>query len=132
MVVAIEKQNDGTYIAYNLESDNFTVIGSGSTISDAKADFFNSIEEVKEVYIANGDEVPAELLQTPVFKFDLSSFFEYYSFINVSAFAKMVGINSSLMRQYKKGNTYISNAQLEKIQNFVNAMGADFQRLRLG
>ena len=132
MVVAIEKQNDGTYIAYNLESDNFTVIGSGATISDAKADFFNSIEEVKEVYIANGDEVPAELLQTPVFKFDLSSFFEYYSFINVSAFAKMVGINSSLMRQYKKGNTYISNAQLEKIQNFVNAMGADFQRLRLG
>lgn len=132
MVVAIEKQNDGTYIAYNLESDNFTVIGSGATISDAKADFSNSIEEVKEVYIANGDEVPAELLQTPVFKFDLSSFFEYYSFINVSAFAKMVGINSSLMRQYKKGNTYISNAQLEKIQNFVNAMGADFQRLRLG
>ena len=132
MVVAIEKQNDGTYIAYNLESDNFTVIGSGATISDAKADFSNSIEEVKEVYIANGDEVPAELLKTPVFKFDLSSFFEYYSFINVSAFAKMVGINSSLMRQYKKGNTYISNAQLEKIQNFVNAMGADFQRLRLG
>lgn len=132
MVVAIEKQNDGTYIAYNLESDNFTVIGSGATISDAKADFSNSIEEVKEVYIANGDEVPADLLQTPVFKFDLSSFFEYYSFINVSAFAKMVGINSSLMRQYKKGNTYISNAQLEKIQNFVNAMGADFQRLRLG
>ena len=56
---------------------------------------------------------------------------EYYSFINVTAFAKMIGINGSLMRQYKKGDTYISSSQLEKIQTFVNKMGADFQNLRL-
>ena len=132
MTVAIEKQNDGTYIAYNTKSDKFTAIGSGATIAEAKEDFFNSVEEMKEVYQEHGDEIPAELLEAPVFKFDLSSFFEYYSFINVTAFAKMMGINGSLMRQYKKGNTYISNTQLEKIQNFVNTMGADFQRLRLG
>lgn len=131
MIVAIEKQNDGTYIAYNTDSDKFTAIGSGATIEEAKEDFFNSIEEIKEVYQEHGDEMPAELQETPVFQFDLSSFFEYYSFINVTAFAKMVGINGSLMRQYKKGNTYISNAQLEKIQSFVNDMGADFQHLRL-
>ena len=131
MTVAIEKQNDGTYIAYNTECDKFTAIGSGATIAVAKEDFFNSIEEMKEVYQKNGDEIPAELLDAPVFKFDLSSFFEYYSFINVTAFAKMIGINGSLMRQYKNGNTYISNAQLKKIQSFINEMGADFQHLRL-
>ena len=131
MIVAIEKQNDGTYIAYNTESDKFTAIGSGATIADAKEDFCNSVEEMKEVYQEHGDEMPADLLEAPVFKFDLSSFFEYYSFINVTAFAKMIGINGSLMRQYKKGNTYISNTQLEKIQSFVNDMGADFQHLRL-
>lgn len=131
MVVAIEKQNDGTYIAYNVDCDKFTAIGSGDSIEEAKSDFFNSIEEMKDVYQENGDVVPAELLEAPIFKFDLSSFFEYYSFINVSAFAKMIGINSSLMRQYKKGDTYISGAQLEKIQAFVNRMGADFQSLRL-
>ena len=49
----------------------------------------------------------------------------------MTTFAKMIGINSSLMRQYKKGNTYISDAQLEKIQTFVNNMGTDFQGLRL-
>ena len=79
----------------------------------------------------HGDEVPAALMEKPTFKFDLASFFEYYSFINVTTFAKMIGINSSLMRQYKKGNTYISDAQLEKIQTFVNNMGTDFQGLRL-
>ncbi len=132
MTVAIEKQNDGTYIAYNKDCDNFTAIGSGGTIAEAKEDFFNSVEEMREVYQEHGDEIPAELQEAPVFKFDLASFFEYYSFINVTAFAKMIGINASLMRQYKKGGTYISNAQLEKIQNFVNTIGADFQRLRLG
>ena len=131
MTVAIEKQNDGTYIAYNMDCNKFTAIGSGDTIEDAKTDYFNSIEEMKEVYKETGDDVPAEMLEAPIFKFDLSSFFEYYSFINVSAFAKMIGINSSLMRQYKKGGTYISGAQLEKIQSFVNRMGADFQSLRL-
>ena len=131
MIVAIEKQNDGTYIAYNMDCNKFTAIGSGDTIEDAKTDYFNSIEEMKEVYKETGDEVPAELLEEPVFKFDLSSFFEYYSFINVTAFAKMIGINGSLMRQYKKGDTYISSSQLEKIQTFVNKMGADFQHLRL-
>lgn len=131
MIVAIEKQNDGTYIAYNMDSDKFTAIGSGATITEAKEDFFNSIEELKETYQENGDVIPAELLEVPQFKFDLASFFEFYSFINVTAFAKMIGINSSLMRQYKKGNTYISNTQLEKIQSFINAMGADFQNLRL-
>ena len=131
MLVSIEKQNDGTYIAYNKESDEFTALGTGGTIAEAKEDFFNSVEEMKEVYQENGDEVPAALMEKPTFKFDLASFFEYYSFINVTTFAKMIGINSSLMRQYKKGNTYISDAQLEKIQTFVNNMGTDFQGLRL-
>ena len=131
MLVSIEKQNDGTYIAYNKESDEFTALGTGNTIAEAKEDFFNSVEEMKEVYQENGDEVPAALMEKPTFKFDLASFFEYYSFINVTTFAKMIGINSSLMRQYKKGNTYISDAQLEKIQTFVDNMGTDFQGLRL-
>ena len=131
MLVSIEKQNDGTYIAYNKGCDEFTALGSGDTIAEAKDDFFNSIEEMKEVYQKHGDEVPASLMEKPTFKFDLASFFEYYSFINVTAFAKMVGINGSLMRQYKKGNTYISDTQLEKIQTFVNNMGMDFQGLRL-
>lgn len=131
MIVAIEKQNDGAYIAYNTESEKFTAIGSGATIAEAKGDFFNSIEEMKVIYQEHGDEIPAELLEDSIFRFDLPSFFDYYSFINVSAFAKMIGINSSLMRQYKKGDTYISNDQLEKIQNIVNTIGDDFQRLRL-
>jgi len=131
MLVSIEKQKDGTYIAYNKEGDTFTAIGTGATINEAREDFFNSVEEIKEVYQAHGDEVPAILLEPPTFRFDLSSFFEFYPFINVTAFAKMIGINGSLMRQYKKGNTYVSSSQLMKIQKAVNGIGTDFQSLRL-
>ncbi len=131
MLVSIEKQKDGTFIAYTKGCDEFTAIGTGKTVAEAKEDFFNSISEIKETFLMNGDDVPATLLDEPDFKFDLSSFFEYYPFINASAFAKMMGVNDSLMRQYKKGGVYISDAQLERIQNYVHTIGADFQSLRL-
>ncbi|MBR2155055.1 MAG: type II toxin-antitoxin system HicB family antitoxin [Bacteroidaceae bacterium] len=131
MLVSIEKQNDGTYIAYNKDGEGFTAIGTGDTIKDAREDFFNSIEEVKESYKDRGINAPAALMETPTFKFDLASFFEYYSFINATAFARKIGINDSLMRQYKQGKTYISELQLQRIQTAINSIGADFQSLRL-
>ena len=57
--------------------------------------------------------------------------FEYYSVLNVSAFARYVGINDTLMRQYKKGDTYISENQLKRIENGIHALGQEFTRLKL-
>lgn len=51
--------------------------------------------------------------------------------LNVSAFARYLGINETLMRQYKKGNTYISDVQLQKIEDGLHRLGADFLGLRL-
>lgn len=131
MKVKIEKQNDGTYIAYNVESEDFALIGTGDTVTEAKEDFFNSIEETKEVYRDCGDDIPEGLESEPIFIFDLSSLFEYYSVLNVSAFARFIGINETLMRQYKRGNTYISDAQLEKIEAGIHKIGKEFQALQL-
>lgn len=63
MNVIIEKQNDGTFIAYNTGCDKFTALGTGSTIEEAKADFFNSLDEMKETYKIHGDAVPDEMLE---------------------------------------------------------------------
>ena len=131
MFVSIEKQDDGSYIAYNTDDEGFTAIGTGDTIKEAREDFFASIEELKASCLKHGDPLPSALTEKPTFKFDLASFFEYYSFINVTAFARKVGINDSLMRQYKKGQTYISDLQLQRIQTAINSIGADFQSLRL-
>ena len=131
MNVQIEKQSDGTYIAYNTTGDMVQLIGTGDTVSEAKSDFMDSIEEIIESYKEDAQPVPAELTEQPEFHFDVSSLFEYYSVINLSAFAKMIGINSSLLRQYKRGGTYISDAQLGKIEAGIHQLGKEFSSLRL-
>lgn len=131
MEVRIEKQSDGTYIAYNTTGDHVTLLGTGDTVSEAKKDFRDSYDGVKESYESRGDFMPTELTEEISFHFDISSLFEYFSMINVSALARYLGINPSLMRQYKKGDTYISEAQLEKIEQGIHRLGSELQALKL-
>lgn len=131
MKVSIEKQADGTYIAYNTSGDKVTLIGTGETVAEAKKDFENSIAEVKSSYEGRGEDIPEELREEVEFNFDISSLFEYYSVFNVSALARYLGINSSLMRQYRKGDTAISDKQLEKIEEGIHKLGVELAALRL-
>lgn len=131
MNVTIEKQKDGTYIAYNTTDDTVTLIGTGDTVAGAKSDFFNSMEEVREACREAEMEVPEALDGEPVFTFDISSLFEYYNMINVSAFARSLGINEGLMRQYKQGKAYISDSQLKKIEDGIHSLGNELSRLKL-
>lgn len=131
MKVSIEKQSDGTYIAYNTDGDHCTLIGTGNTVKEAKEDFANSIAEVTESYKERGDFMPVELTETPEFHFDISSLFEYYSMFNVSALARYLGINDSLMRQYRSGAAQISDRQLEKIEVGIHRLGSELAALRL-
>lgn len=131
MKVKIEKQSDGTYIAYNTCSSTVELIGTGDSVAIAREDFLNSVKEVKETYEEMGKPIPDELVGDMEFYFDVSSLFEYYSVINVSAFAKMVGINDSLLRQYKRGGTYISDTQLGKIEAGIHKLGHELTSLRL-
>lgn len=131
MKVSIEKQSDGTYIAYNTTGDKVTLIGTGDTVKEAKEDFFNTIEEVKQSYIDLGDEMPACLSEEIEFRFDISSLFEYYSMFNVSALGRYLGINDSLMRQYRRGDTHISDKQLKKIEDGIHRLATELAALRL-
>lgn len=131
MKVSIEKQSDGTYIAYNTTGEKVQLIGTGDTVKEAREDFFNSIEEVKESYIELGDEMPACLSEDIDFRFDISSLFEYYSMLNASALGRYLGINDSLMRKYRKGDTAISDKQLEKIEAGIRKLGSELAALRL-
>ena len=130
-LVTIEKDSDSTFIAYNVDESPYTLIGRGATVKEAKADFLKSMEEVKASEEERKGAAAPILSAVPVFSFDLSSLFEYYSMLNVSAFARYLGINETLMRQYKKGNTYISDVQLQKIEDGLHRLGAEFLGLKL-
>lgn len=131
MKVNIEKQSDGTYIAYNTDGEHCTLIGTGDTVKEAKDDFFNSIDEVRSDYIERGEIIPSELSSDVDFHFDISSLFEYYSIFNVSALGRYLGINPGLMRQYKNGETPISDAQLKKIESGIHKLANELAVLSL-
>lgn len=131
MKVNIEKQSDGQYIAYNTSGYYVTLIGTGVTASEAKTDFENSIAEVTQSYKDRGNFIPPELREAHEYYFDIASLFDYYSMLNVSALGRYLGINESLMRQYRKGDAPISDKQLERIEAGINRLGLELAGLRL-
>ena len=127
----IERGKDGTFGIFT-PNINSVIIGSGNTVEDAKADFENSVREIIQFYKEDGIELPDELKDIQFeYKYDIASMFDYYNWINVSKFARKAGINPSLMRQYRMGNTYISENQIGKIENTLHSLGNELAAIKL-
>jgi predicted RNase H-like HicB family nuclease len=127
----IERGKDGIFGIFTPDI-NSTIIGEGSTVEEAKADFENSVREIFQFYKEDGIALPDELKDIQfVYKYDIASMFNYYDWINVSKFARKAGINPSLMRQYKMGKTYISENQINKIEKSLHSLGNELAAIKL-
>lgn len=115
--VIMEKATDGYYSCF-VEEDlpGFALAGHGETAAAAKADMLSAYEEMKELFAEDGKEIP-ELEFT--YKYDMQSFFNYFSFLNVTRIGELAGINSSLLRQYTSGTVMAGEKQYEKVRNCV-------------
>lgn len=109
----MEKAKDGHYSCY-VEDDlpGFGLSGFGDTAEAAKKDMMNAYQEIKKMQ-EEGKEVPELEF---VYKYDIQSFFDYFSFLNVTKVAEMAGINPSLMRQYTSGVANAGQKQYDKIR----------------
>lgn len=131
IVVLIEKGNDGKFGIFTPDI-NATIIGEGASVAEAKSDFENSVREMLASYTDNGEQLPDELRDLEVeYKYDIASVFDYFKFINVSQFAKIAGINASLMRHYKLGDTYISEKQARRIEQAFHEIGRELLTVSL-
>lgn len=63
--------------------------------------------------------------------YDLTSFFEQYSFLNVSDLAKRAGINPALMRQYVSGVKFPSEKRVKQIEDAVKSIGKELSKVKL-
>jgi len=128
----IERGKDGTFGIFTPDIDH-TIIGDGKTVTEAKADFENSVKEMILSYTERGAEVPEELKNIEFeYKYDVASIFDYYDWINVSRFAKTAGINASLLSQYKNGlAAYISEKQVRKIETALHRAGSELLAAQL-
>ena len=126
----IEKDKTG----YGAFTDNTStvLIGEGPTVEDAKADLMACYREIIDMYNEDGIPLPDDLKDLEFeYKYDISAMFNVFDFLNISKFAKKVGISPGLMRHYKVGDTYISTKQAHKIQEGLHQIGREFLSVSL-
>ena len=127
----IEKTTEGRYSIFTPDLVS-TIVGAGATVAEAKEDFENALHEVEQAYAEDGVELPTELQGVKFeYKYDVPSVFNEFDFINVTRFAKFIGINASLLRQYKTQGTYISEAQAKKIERALHSVGKKLSAISL-
>ena len=127
----VEKNAGGRYNIYTPDL-NHVIIGEGTTVAEAKADFENSLAEMIASYNDNGDKVPEELDGVLFeYKYDLASLFNRFDFINVSKFAKWAGVSPGLMRQYKSCGTYLSERRAKQIEKALKDIGRELSAVSL-
>lgn len=119
----MEKAKDGHYSCY-VEEDlpGFGLSGFGDTAEAAKGDMLEAYKEIKEMQAEEGKEIPELEF---VYKYDMQSFFDYFSFLNVTKVAELAGINPSLMRQYTSGVTNAGQKQYDKIRVAVERISKE-------
>ena len=97
--VTFETQDNKLYACIvNHDFDKYGLIGYGPTAREAEQDVFTEIKELREL-----DHIDAADIEITERKFDVGSFFSYYPFFNITAFAKFSGLNPAQVRQYASG-----------------------------
>ncbi len=125
ILVTVSQAPDGTFWCHT-ESDVYGggLNGAGNTVKDAKEDLTACLEEARQDFIEAGG-VPYEVEFD--YKYDLQSFFEYFSFLNITDIARRAGINPSLMRQYVSGVKNAGEKTYARLSACMSAITKELQ-----
>lgn len=115
--VTVEKKPDARECSCFVEEDldGCALAGYGKTVDEAVADMLAAREEL----IGLGYDIPELEMH---FRYDLWAFFDKFP-VNASAFARLVGLNASLMRQYVSGTRKPGKRRTMEIEQALHAMG---------
>lgn len=120
---------------FGIYSDDLPgITGYGISIEAAKADLQSAIDEVLEVNEEDGTEPMKELNKGNIefiYKYDIESLFKYFGMLDATNFARKIGLNPSLLRQYKTGITLAGPKQKEKIEKGLHALGRELLNVKL-
>jgi len=125
----IEKSTDGGYGIYIPALPGIGVIGD--TEEKAKENLLEVIHDIVDQCKIDGvkDHVNGGNLEIS-YRYDLSAFFKTFDVFNVSSLAKAIGIDSSLMRQYKTGKTYISELRKKQIETGIHQIANELLQVK--
>lgn len=130
--VIIEKGKDlfAAYVSKGLKDHPLN--GTGTSVSEAIEDLNVALKEVREMYEEDGEPLPVELHGIKFeYKYDVASLFNEFEVINVSNFAKRIGMNESLLRKYKNGLAAASEKQMKRIEEGFHSLGRQMATVHL-
>ena len=99
---------------------NNLIVDSASSLEALKNKLKKVINEIENVEINDFDV-----------SFDLTSFFEEYSFLNISDIAKRANVSSLMMRQYSSGSKYPSEDRVKQIELAIREIGKELSKVKL-
>lgn len=121
--VIVEQAKDGSFWCHTEDGIGRVGLNScGETVAAAKQDLMDCLALAKVDAKENGEVFPDVEFE---YKYDLQSFFNYFSFLNVSEIAKRAGVNPSLMRQYSKGIKQAGEKTYERLAHCMNEIKKD-------
>ncbi len=129
-IVEASKTGFGIYV----EDDALPLTGYGDTIDEAKEDLKEVLAEMLEFFNEEGKPIPPAYNDGNikfVYKYDIASIFEHFGVLDATQFAKKIGMNASLLRQYKSGHALASDKQKQKIEAGLHALGRELLIVKL-
>lgn len=99
----------------------------GNLITDS-AQTLDALKKQMKELVYDFENVEVEDFEV---SYDLTSFFEQYSFLNISDVAKRASINPTLMRQYASGKKFPSEERVHEIENAIRAIGKELSKVKL-
>ena len=110
----VEKTNTG-YSAY---CENYPVGTTGTTYQELKENMLDGLNMLLE-----DENLPLATEKDIIIRFDLQQFFEYHNELNILALSEQIGINNSLISQYKSGKKFPSERQTRRILQGIKNYG---------
>ncbi len=130
--VIIQKCKNRYELVINPDIDydlGFNGYGEGTTVDEAIQDFYNTLEEIKEIYEEDNMKFPQGLEFS--FKYDLSSFLEYYSKVfSYASLERLTGVNQSQLSQYVQGYRKPSKKTTEKIEVALHNLAEELHQVQ--
>ena len=113
------KGNFSCFTPESVEECGFS--GGGASAREAMSDTYLALQEMRELKAEEGGTLPDVEFD---FRFDVGSFFDYYP-IDVTAFAKYIGMNASMLRQYVTGLREPKEDTIKRIREGINKLSED-------
>lgn len=124
-VKALVERNDNNYCSIITEQAvSGCHFGGYGYSEEVKADYMACVNEMLEIAKEEGKDVPNVEDIEVEYRYDIPSFFNYFDWINISAFAEQAGINELKMRAYKSGLATASEKTINRILSTIKTMGA--------